>query len=134
MPGENEMAAIFLIVSLVCGGLLAACSVRLLIDAGKGSSFLWLTPAKPHPAIAGIVVGVLVILCALVVFLHLSDEVAGLGNDLERSEGTLTGVQKKLDVANDDMKKLRSEYDAEKAKTAEAQDEIGKLKKKLFLS
>lgn len=125
------MAAIFLVVSLVCGGLLAACSVKLLTDAGKGSSFLWLTPAKPHPAIAGIVAGVLVVLCALVVFLQLSSKLTDLDDKFERSEGELTSEKKKLKVANDDMKTLRGERDAEKAKLAEARKETGKLKKEL---
>lgn len=125
------MVIIFLIILLVCGGLVAALGAKLFADAKKGSSFMGVTLADGKPAIAGIVVGAVVILCAMVVFFALRSDVSGLSDRLERSEGNLRRKEKELGIANDKVKELTKKFEKGESELEQAQKETNKLKKDL---
>jgi chromosome segregation ATPase len=125
------MATIFFLISLLCGIAIAAVSAKLFTDTKKGASFMGITLATPQPAIAGIVLGVLVLLGSLIVFLPLSSQVSELDDKLKRSEGSLSSTRKRLESTEEENEGLQKARDEKAALVAEAEGKIKDLEKEL---
>ncbi len=125
------MTAIFFILSVACGIALAAVCAKLFVNAKRVIPFFGIRLASPRPAIIGLVLGVVVLASSFIVFLGLSSSVAGLRSELKRTGGSLSRVQKNLDVAKKDITELESEVEGKKGKLAQAEKQIGKLRKEI---
>lgn len=117
---------LFFLLVLLSGVVLAGLSAKAFADSRKGSSFLGITLAAPGPAIGGMVIGVIVIVCGLIVYLGLSSSVADLSGQLTAKKGELTTSQNTLEGARATMTKLEDDLEKQKealaAKTAAVDD------------
>ncbi len=107
---------LFFLLVLLAGIALAGLSAKLFVDSRKGSAFMGITLAASGPAIGGIVIGVVVIVCGLIMYLGLSSSVSNLDQQLQATKGELSTSQKNLEGARTTIGKL--EDDAKKQKNA----------------
>jgi chromosome segregation ATPase len=117
---------LFFLLVLLSGATLAGLSAKAFADSRKGSSFLGITLAAPGPAIGGMVIGVIVIVCGLIVYLGLSSRAAGLSEQLTAKKGELTTCQGSLEVARTSLAKREEDLEKQKealtARTADVND------------
>lgn len=122
---------LFFLIILIAGIALGGLSAKLFMDSRKNASFMGITLAAPGPAIGGIVIGVVVIVCGLIVYLGLSSSVKDLDEKLTATKGELSTCQNKLGGANNSISKLEADLEKQKEATADKAKEVEDLAKKL---
>jgi chromosome segregation ATPase len=122
---------LFFLLVLVAGLVLAGLSAKLFTDARKGSAFMGITLAAPGPAVGGIVIGVIVVVCGLIMYLSLSSSVADLNDQLTAKKGELTTCKKDLEGERASVSKLEDEIGKQKEAAASSAKKIGELTEKL---